>query len=78
VTDAKVVRPPTFRQMFPAIKTPRRFTPMQVMPFCEHLVTMLNRMMPAQFTLEKHGDWSLSIHVEIKQPTLVVETDGDA
>jgi hypothetical protein len=78
---AEVIQPPpTMRQMFPALanltKAPRKFTPAQVAPFCEHLVRVMNKMLPATFRLVKTGDWSLTINVEIQRPTLALPTTG--
>jgi hypothetical protein len=63
------------RQMVPMVDAPRRFTGAQVIPFCEHLVTVMNKMLPAKFTLTKDGDSALTIRVEINRPALTGTPD---
>jgi hypothetical protein len=69
------VMPLQLAQMLEMAKGPRkRFTSAQVLPFCERLVAVLNKSLPATFTLVKESDSALTIRVEIHRLALTTGT----
>lgn len=60
------------RGMVPMTNQARKFTSAQVFPFCEQLVAVMNKMLPARFTITRESETSLTIHVAIRH--LALET----
>lgn len=58
------------RQMVPMTNQARKFTAAQVFPWCEKLVEVMNRMLPARATITKQSDSEFTIHVAIRRPAL--------